>query len=445
MFKKIFSQFFAVFICLIFIFAPISVSAYEVTGFEITAKAGLLASMDTGEFLYENNIDEKMYPASITKIMTATLMLESEKFDPDAKISMTKEALDLVLGTGSSVSLFEEGETFTQLDLLYMVLMSSYGDCTYLAAEYYGGSVENFVDMMNDKAKKLGLNNTKYANPVGLHDENNYTTVRDTYTLALYALQNETFKTVCESHRYTFEASISGRRTLSTTNFLQDSNTNYYYPYAKGVKTGFTDEAGRCLVSTASYNGYNYICILMKCPNEAGKRYEFLESAELYRWAFKEFSFKEIAASDEPVCEMPVKLSLDTDFVPLFFKEPFVSVLPNAADDSTIVIKNHLASESAEAPIKKGDVLGYAEVIYAEKVIGKVDLVAGNDVEQSKILLALKYVKGFFTSSYMKIFLLIIVAIIIIFILLCIKLNYSKIKKRKVKYVPYKGERNHEK
>ncbi len=445
MLKKIFSLFFALLFCSATVLVPIKASAFEVTGFDITAKAGLLASMDTGEFLYENNIDKKMYPASITKIMTAVLILESEKFKPDKKISMTKEALDLVLGTGSSVSLFEEGETFTQLDLLYMVLMSSYGDCTYLAAEYYGGSVENFVDMMNQKAKELGLKNTHYSNPVGLHDENNYTTVRDTYTLTLYALQNETFKTVCESHRYSFEASISGKRNLATTNFLQDSNTNYYYPYAHGVKTGFTDEAGRCLVSTASFNGYNYICILMKCPNEVGKRHEFIESAELYRWAFKDFSFKEIATSDQPVCEMPIELSLETDFVPLFFKEPFVSVLPNAADDSTIVIKPHLNSESIEAPIKKGEVLGYAEVMYAEKLIGKVDLVAGNDVEQSKILLILKYIKEFFTSVYMKIFIIVIIAIILIFILLCIRLNYSKIKRRKVKYIPYKGEKNHEK
>lgn len=446
--KKIFSTIFIFFLTIFCILPSLSASAYEVTGFEIKAKAGTLVSLDTDEILYENNIDQKVYPASITKIMTTILMLESEKYDPQGKITMTKSALDLVLGTGSSVSYIKEGEEFTQLDLVYLVLMSSYGDCTYLAAEFYAGSVENFVALMNQKAAELGLKNTHYQNPVGLHDENNYTTVRDIYTLTKYALQNETFKTVCETHRYPMPATnMSGERTLVTTNFLQDANTNYYYPYAKGVKTGYTDEAGRCLVSTASFGNYNYMCILMGCPPKADRRYEFLESAELYRWAFNNFSFKEIASSTEPVCEMPVELSLETDFVPLHFKNKFVSVLPNEADESTIVIKPHLNSESTEAPIKKGEVLGKADVIFAEKVIGTVDLVAGADIKASKILIVVKYIKNVFTSIYMKLIIAIAVIAVLIFIILCIRLNIARLKKRKVRYIPYgkREKHNHEK
>ena len=445
--KKIFSIFFAIFLCFACLLAPVNVSAYEATSVEKYEKAGMLISLDTEEILYENNIDMKVYPASITKIMTTILMLESDKYDPEGKITMTKSALDLVLGTGSSVSYIKEGDEFTQLDLVYLVLMSSYGDCTYLAAEYYGGTVENFVAMMNSKATELGLSGTHYENPVGLHHETNYTTVRDIYTLSKYALQNETFKTVCETPRYTMPATnMRGERTLVTTNALQDPNTNYYYRgRAKGVKTGFTDEAGRCLVSTASYNNYNYMCIVMGCPPKEKKH--FSESIDLYNWAFNNFSFKEVASSTEPVCEMPVELSLETDFVPLHFKKPFVSVLPNEADDSTIVIKTHLSSESVEAPIKKGDVLGTAEIIYAEKVIGTVDLVAGDDVEQSGILVIVKYVKSIFTSIYMKLIIALAVIAVLIFIILCIKLNISRLKKRKVKYIPYgKKEKNtHEK
>ncbi len=444
--KKIFSIIFSVFLAVSVIFAPISVSAYEITGFDITAKAGMLVSMDTGEILYSNNIDNKVFPASITKIMTVTLMLESEKYDPAGKVAMTKEVEDLILGTGSAVSNFQIGEEITQLDLVYTVLMSSFGDCAYLAAIYYGGSVDEFVNMMNDKANELGLTGTHYSNPVGLHDEQTYTTVRDIYTLTTYALKNETFKTVCETPRHTIEATNkSAKRTLSTTNFLQDPNTNYYYQYAKGVKTGYTDEAGRCLVSTASYNGYNYMCILMNCPPNADKRYEFLESANLYRWAFNNFSFKQVANSTEPVCEIPVELSLDTDFVSLYFEKPFVTVLPNGADDSTIVVKTKLSSDKVEAPVKKGDVLGTADIVYAEQVIGTVNLVAGDSVKASKLLIGIKYVKGFFSSVYMKIVYALIVLAIIIFILMIIKLNIARLRKRKVKYIPYgkkKGDRN---
>ncbi len=445
MIKKIFSIIFSISVIFTCLLTPLSVSAYEVTGFEITAKAGALISLDTDEYLYQNNIDKKIYPASITKIMTAVIMLESEKFDKDGKIQMSQSALDLVLGTGSVVSHFVAGEEFTQLDLMYLVLMSSFGDCTYLAAEFYEGSVENFVQKMNEKAKELGLTGTHYTNPVGLHDDDNYTTVRDIYTLTKYALGNKIFKEVCETPRYTMSTNLTEKKTLTTTNNLQDTTTNYYYQYAKGVKTGYTDEAGRCLVSTASANGYNYVCILMGCPPNEKKH--FTESTELYRWAFNNFSFKKVADSNEPVCEIPVELSLETDFAPLFFKEPFITVLPNDADGSTIVVEPHLKTESVEAPIKKGQVLGTADIIYAEKVLGKCDLVAGEDIESNGLLVVFKYIKTALTSVYAKILLLILAVLIIIFILLCIKLNMTKIKKRKVKYIPYseKGARKHEK
>lgn len=445
MLKKIFSIIFLLFLifCLL---SPVTTSAYEVTEFEITAKAGALISLDTGEFIYEKNLDKKVYPASITKIMTAVIMLESEKFNKNGKIAMSESALETVLGSGSVVSNLKAGEEISQLDLLYYVLMSSCGDCTYLAAEYYGGSIQNFVSLMNKKAKELKLTGTSYENPVGLHHKDNYTTVRDIYTLTKYALKNDLFKEVTASSRYTVPATnMSGERTLTTTNYLQNTSTNYYYQYAKGVKTGFTDEAGRCLVSTASYNGYNYMCILMGCPS--GGNHQFKESRDLYRWAFNNFEFKKIADSDEPVCEIPLNLSSETDFAQLYFKEAFVSILPINADDSTIIIKPEFVSDSVDAPIKKGQVLGKAKIYYAEKLIGTVDLVAGEDIDSSAILVFARLAKNFFTSKYMKAALIIALGVVILFILLCIKLNYSKIKKRKVKYIPYKekGETRHEK
>jgi len=432
MLKKIFS--FILIICLIF--TPIlTVSAYEPLGVEITANAAMLVSLDTDEVLYEKNADQQIYPASITKIMTTLLILESDKYSPDAKIAMTEEALDLISGTGSSVSLLKVGEEISQLDLVYMVLMSSYGDCALLAATYYGGSVENFVAMMNTRAAELGLTGTHYENPIGLHHEENYTTARDTYILTKYALQNETFKEVCESTRHTVKTSLSGERVLSTTNFLQDNTTNYYYTYAKGVKTGYTDEAGRCLVSTASYNGYNYMCLVFGCP--PNEKNHFTESKELYRWAFNNFEFKKVADTENPVAEIGVELSLDTDFVSLYVEESFVSVLPKDADDSTISIVPHPTKETVDAPIKKGQVLGTADIIYAEQIIGTVNLISNENIEKSAMLAVLRAIKQFFTSSYMKVFYALIAVVILIFIIMVIKLNSKKSKKRKIKYVPY--------
>ncbi len=429
MLKKVFCIF--LIICLI-LTPTLSVSAYEPTGVEITAKSAMLVSLDTDEILFEKNADKKVYPAAITKIMTALLILESDKYDPNAKIAMSEEALDLISGTGSSVSLMKAGQEITQLDLLYMVLMSSYGDCTLLAAIHYGGSVENFVKMMNDRAKKMGLKNTHYENPIGLHHQNNYTTARDTYILTQEALKNETFKEVCESTRYTVK---SINRVLSTTNSLQDNTTDYFYTYAKGVKAGFTNESGRCLVSTASYNGYNYICIVFGCPPES--KNNFTESRELFRWAFNNFSFKKVADTENPVAEVEVALSLDTDYLSLYVEESFVSVLPKNADDSTISIVPHPTDKVVKAPIKKGQVLGTADIIYAEKKIGTVNLISNENIERSLMLTVVYGVKQFFTSSYMKVLYAIIAIVVIAFIIAVIKLNQKKSKKRKIKYIPY--------
>ena len=439
MLKKVFCA--LLIICLIF--TPVlTVNAYEPTGIEISANAAMLVSMDTDEVLYEKNADTRVYPASITKIMTTLLILESDKYNPDAKIAMTEEALDLISGTGSSVSLFNAGVEFTQLDLVYMVLMSSYGDCALLAADYYGGSVENFVAMMNTRANELGLTGTHYENPIGLHHEQNYTTAQDTYTLTKFALQNETFKEVCESTRHTVNSS-AGTRVLSTTNFLQDNTTNYYYQYAKGVKTGFTDEAGRCLVSTASYNGYNYMCIVFGCPPNA--KNHFTESKELYRWAFNNFEFKTVADVTTPVAEIAVEKSFDTDFVSLYVEKSFTSVLPKDANDSTISIVPKPTADTVSAPIKKGQVLGTADIIYAEKVIGTVNLVANENIEQSFILNTLDIVGNFLTSSYMIVVYVLVGVIILIFVIAIIKMNSKKSKKRKIKYKPYNENKENKK
>ncbi len=430
-----------IFSCLIILGGCLTASAYEPTSFSVSAESGILVSLDTGEVLFEKNIDKKVYPASITKIMTAIIILESEKYNPTAKIAMREDVDGYITGTGSAVSTLKVGEEITELELVYMVLMSSAGDCAYLAALNYGETVENFVALMNKKAKELGLDGTSYGNPVGLHDEQTYTTVRDIRTLATYALKNETFVEVTAKSRYKVAATnMSGERTLSTTNFLQDTTTNYFYQYAKGIKTGFTDEAGRCLVSTASKDGYNYLCILMKCPNDGGNREEFIESRELYRWAFNDFEYKQVADTENPVCEVGVDLSFDTDYMPVYIKDGFVTILPKNADMSTVKIETHLDKKVVDAPIKKGDKLGSADVIYAEKIIGRVELVAGSSVEGSGLLKIVRAIKRFFVSDGMKIVYGIIALAIVIFIIKVIRLNAGRGKKRKVKYMPYKDD-----
>lgn len=420
--------------CLIF---SIPASAYQVSGFEVTAKAAVLMSLDTDEIIYSKNLDTKVYPASLSKLLGAIVLLEKTPDLDKEIITMTKEAENEILGTGAAVVGFKVGEQVTAREALAALLIHSGGDCAIAIAHHYGGDSAGFMDMVNAKAQEIGMKNSHFGNPVGLHDEQTYTTVNDLILLTKYALKYDTIMELANKPRYTMKATnMSGERNLSTTNMLIDNTTSYYYLYAKGLKTGFTDEAGRCLISTATHNGYTYLCILTGCKNDWNNRIEFIETANLYRWAFNNFSYKTVIDASNPVTEMPVRLSLDADFVSLYAKEPLTSIFPDDADTSTVKIVPELSAESIDAPVKKGTVLGTAKAIYAEQELGRVDLVAGTDVKSSVLLIVLDKIGQFFTSPFFFAILGIIGGIILIFIIWIIILN-RKPKKRKVRYIPY--------
>ncbi len=432
------------FILIFSIFSSNIASAFQISGFELNARAAMLISLDTEQILHEKNADAKMYPASLTKILAAVLVLEKTEDLDSTTVTVSKEALRAISGTGASVIGLKEGETLTVRQALYCLLVSSGGDVAYVIAEYVGGTTENFMAMMNEKAKELGMENSSFGNPVGLHDSETYTTARDIMKLTKYALTFPAFKEITSVSRYTLAATnMSDERILSTTNFLIDPSTNYFYQYASGVKTGFTDEAGRCVVSTASYNGYNYLCVIMGCDSTGGQRNEFIDSRSLYRWAFNNFEYKELLDITKPVTEIPVELSLDTDYVSLYPEKNITQILPTKADSSTVTIKPTLKGESVDAPVNIGDVLGTAEIFYAGESIGKVNLVAKENISSNIFLKAGRTIKNIFTSSAFKIIFVIIIAAVLVYVGMCVYLTArSRKKRRKVKYIPYENNRH---
>lgn len=414
-----------------------SAYAYQINGFTLDAHTALLLSLDTGEILYSQNADDKVYPASLTKMLTAVVVLENTADLDTEIITYTSAANNEILGTGSVVVGLKIGETIKAKDALYGLLVTSGGDVAYAIAHHYGGNTEGFVKMMNDKAAEIGMTNSHFGNPVGLHDEETYTTGTDISILARYALQYDIFKEITSTDKYTLPASnMSGPRNFTTTNHLINPNTNYFYKYATGIKTGFTDEAGRCVVSTASYGGYNYLCVIMGCQNKNGRRNEFLDSANLYRWAFNNFEYKSILDTTKPVTEIKVNLSLETDHVALYAEKNLTQIFPKTADSSTITIKPTLLYDEIDAPVTAGTVLGTADVIYSEQVIGTVNLVAGETVKSSGILVVGRFLKNVFTSLAFKIILGVVLLAAIVYIGMIVKLNYGKKSHRKVKYIP---------
>ncbi len=416
----------------------VGVGAYQISGFEVTAQGAILASLDTGDVLFSRNTEKKMYPASLTKVMTALLVIEKSK-DLDAEIiTVSENAVKSILGTGASSGGLKEGEQITARQAVYYLMLPSANDCANAVAEHFGGDVSGFVNLMNARAEELGMKNTHFANPHGLHDDEHYTTVHDMYILTKHALSQEAFKEAVSQKRYQMPATNkSPAKTLVTTVYMQDLyngvSPNLYYRYAKGVKTGFTDEAGRCLISTATKNGHSYICVLMNCPQETNTRNynEFKESKQLYEWAFNNFEYKTVVDADTPVAEAKVALCWDHDYVTMLVEGGLSAVLPKDADSSTVQIKPIPDKEVFDAPIKKGQRLGTADVVYAGETLGKVNLIAGDSRDANWVLLITRTIKNAFTSTAFKIILLIFVLGLAGFITAIVIMNKGRKKRRR--------------
>ena len=300
----------------------------------------LLVSMDNGQTVFEQNADEKMYPASTTKIMTYIIVYESIDDIENTRVEIKQEILDELKNTGSSVAYLSDhvGQKVKVIDLLYSLMVPSGNDAALVLADYIGqGDVQKFVDKMNDKAKELGCENTHFANPDGLHDEDHYTTARDLLKITNYALKLPNFKKISDTVSYTCEGDDS---PLRTTNYLIDGNSEYYYTYAEGIKTGTTDQAGRCLVTTASADGQSYILILLGAPYKEGVHEEyftFTDAAALFRWCLTSLELKTVTTVNTPICEEKVKYASGRSKVTLVPEKDSVTMLPKELTPDSIV------------------------------------------------------------------------------------------------------------
>ena len=448
MFKKFFCIFFVV-----ILIASVTVmpsSAYKPTNFEVEAEGAMLVNMDTGDVLYTKNADKRLYPASLTKLMTALVLYENTKDLDSETITVSEYAIDSLQGTDSSTGGLKEGEILTVRQMLYVLLMSSANEGANAIAEHVAGTIPEFCEKMNAKASELGMNSTHYVNAHGLHDIEHYTTVNDMYKLTTAILSVDALKEIVNTAQYKLAATNKNpARTLTTTNFLMLNNgqkcisekyrnQTYYYKYAKGIKTGYTDAAGRCLVSTASKGGYNYMCILMNSPvYENGRkiRVEFGDSKALYEWAFNDFEYKTVLNTEEIIGEAPVDLAWDTDYVSAIPEESLSTIVPKVADNSTVSLEITWYQDTYNAPIMKGEVLGECDVVYAGEVLGTVSIVASQDVERSTLMYIGRGLGNFFSTvfSHWAFYLVlgIIAVFIIIFIVSLVILNSPKHKRKK--------------
>ncbi len=431
--------------CILFSSVPASAAVFNI-GFDTNCAAIELVNLDTNTVVYQKNADVRREPASTTKIMTFIVASEHIKDLTGTKITVTKEVVDKLLGTGSSLSGIKENDQLTAMQLLNCMLVPSGNDAALVLADYVGGgNVDKFVDMMNQKAQELGCKGTHFANPHGLHDENHYTTAHDLYLITKYAMSLPNFSDITSKTRYSYSP-IGGpdagkKRSLSTTNYLIDKNLDggkYYYQYAKGIKTGHMDQSGYCLVSSATAEGYSYLCVALGAPDvdKNGKaittRGEMIDTAALFRWAFRNLQLKPILNGQDSVGEIKLNNAWNKDKLLLVAEKNYSAMLPNNVSASSVIITKHIP-QSIDAPIKKGQVIGTATLSYANQELTTVNLVASESVERSEVLRTANTVKSIFTSGWFIAIAAIIVLLVVIYIILALIYNRKKKNLRKVK------------
>ena len=331
-----------------------------------------LFNADIDKPILEQNIDQQRYIASLTKMMTALLFLESGK-DLNAEItiptSLTQEFKDIQNANGSTMNL-RIGETVRRIDLLYGLLVASANDAaSVIASDVADGSLPNFVAMMNQKAQELGCTSTSFTCVHGLYDYGNVSSAHDLALIASACAANETYMKAANTLSYTLPATNlhQNERAITSTNLMLNPEYPYYRDYIRGMKTGFTTLAGRCYVTFAQKGGHTYGLVIL--GSDLDNIYK--EASELLDWAFASFADRQLVDTETPLTTVPLTKCRSEEAVELYAAEPLSGY--GHADDK--VTYSFELPESVSATVKSAAVLGEATVYLDGYEVGKVSLV----------------------------------------------------------------------
>ncbi len=412
-------KFFSCLLILFLIFGVYGVNAATLYSKELNSKAVYFVDMDTNLPIIEKNINEHRSPASLTKIMTFIVAYELAEDVRSTKITVRQEALDQVDPESSGVKL-KGGEELKLMDLLSAMLICSSGDAAMVIADYFGGgNVQNFVNKMNEKAGNLGCTDTHFANPDGFYNENQYSTAADIYKIAKYAMNFPDFLSIVSKS----ECNIFGdeRDPIITTNMMIDSKRGgkYYYPYVRGIKTGYCNEAGKCLASYAQKNGKSYMSVVMGGPvkdsngNKIQDNMAMIDTKNIYTWAFDELKSAKLYSKNSPIDEIPMEFVWNHDKLLLVPENDFSVSLPANFNKKEISLKTYIP-EKVEAPINRGDVVGKADVFYKNELIGSFNVVSSDSFKKNYLLVIIHFFKNIISSP---IFFIIFSVIIVLFVI----------------------------
>lgn len=287
-------------IIFLFLLIPININALE-----INSEHAILYNMNEDTVLYEKDADTRTYIASLTKIMTTIVAIENID-DINEYVTIPYEGLEGLIEANASVAGFKLGQKVTYKDLLYGILLPSGADATKTVAYYIAGSEDNFVDLMNKKAEELGLTNTHFANTSGLDTDNHYSTVKEMSIVLKYALQNETFKEIYTTNKYTTsDNSLTFKSVYS--NYLNRYDLENKYVY--GSKTGYTTLAGYCLSTIANYDGVEYMLITTNADGTSNYPLHIMDAQMIYDYYTSNYHYLDIINESDTLITLDTKNS----------------------------------------------------------------------------------------------------------------------------------------
>lgn len=327
---------------------------------EVSAKSAILIDVESNRVLYEKNSDEKRLIASITKLMTALVAVESQR---DIKqIVKIKEEWTNIEGSSIYLKPFEE---VTLETLLYGLLLRSGNDAAVAVAGFCGGDVETFVNWMNDRAVDLNMSNSSFRNPNGLNHDEHYSTAADMAKLAACVLKNEILANIVSTKSIVFE----------DRNFTNSNKLLWRYEGCIGMKTGYTEKAGRTLVSAAQRDGHTLVVVTLSAPND------WCDHMELFEYGFSSFQNEELVSKGEELTKIRVEDSFVRS-VPLYADETICYPLKDG-DQPEVTIN---IADFVHAPVKQDGIAGNVEVYVNDELIGVSYLRYCNGVEQNTVL-----------------------------------------------------------
>lgn len=380
--------------------------------YEAECETALLLELNSGIVVYEKNAESRVYPASLTKIMTCLVALEYAGKDLDKMVTVSESALAGIAEAGGDVRL-QAGERMRLRDVLYYLMVNSTNEAGNVIAEYVALDIPSFVSLMNKTAQELGCTDTHFANTHGLHETDHYTTARDMSIIVRKALTYEAFREISNTVEYTVpETNLSGAQKLTTTNYLilndgnrymSDDEVYYYYymPDATGIKTGYTSAAGRCVISRASDGNMDLLCIIMgaetRMMSDGSVRYDnFVEAKKLFNYGFTNFAYAKVAAAGiEPMFQVEVQYAKDKRGVLLVPKGDVNCLLPNQYEKDRVTKSYELDDpKGLVAPLEEGQKVGTLYMYYDGVVVGSTELVTLTAVEEKSMDKALAELTG---------------------------------------------------